>query len=307
MTDEIPTTTDVLGPPAEGEEVAPDPDVVGLPGQSQIGSLAAVHGENPQDGHDVVFDVEKVTVSYSGKVAIRDVNMQIHKNLVTAFIGPSGCGKTTLLRSFNRMNDLIKGAAVDGKISYHGHDLNAKDVDAVEVRRRIGMVFQRPNPFPKSIFDNVAYGLRLHGMKDGMHERVEQALTGAGLWDEVKDRLKSSALGLSGGQQQRLCIARAIAIEPDVILMDEPASALDPIATQIVEDLVQRLKTEYTIVIVTHNMQQAARVADMTAFYSVEVNDTGRNGLLVEYGPTSTLFTRPADQRTEDYVTGRFG
>ena len=234
------------------------PDVV--PTQGRIAELASEHGENPQEGREVVFDVKDVTVSYNGREAITNVNMQIHKNLVTAFIGPSGCGKTTLLRSFNRMNDLIKGATVAGTINYHGHDLNASNVDAVEVRRRIGMVFQRPNPFPKSIYDNVAYGLRLHGMKDGMNDRVEAALTGAGLWDEVKNRLKTSALGLSGGQQQRLCIARAIAIEPDVILMDEPASALDPIATQVVEDLVQRLKTDYTIVIVTHNMQQAARV-----------------------------------------------
>ncbi len=258
-------------------------------------------------GHDVVFDVQGVTVSYSGRPAIKNVDMKVHKNLVTAFIGPSGCGKTTLLRSFNRMNDLVKGATVEGTISYHGYDLNASGVDPVEVRRRIGMVFQRPNPFPKSIYDNVAFGLRLHGMKDNLDDRVQHALAGAGLWDEVKSRLKGSALGLSGGQQQRLCIARAIAIEPDVILMDEPASALDPIATQVVEDLVQRLKSQYTIVIVTHNMQQAARVADMTAFYSVEVVDDGRHGILVEFGPTAQLFTKPNDQRTEDYVTGRFG
>jgi phosphate transport system ATP-binding protein len=304
MTDETQVTTASLS--GEGTTPQPTPDVV--PAQSRIAALAAGHGDNPQEGHEVVFDVKDVTVSYSGREAIAGVNMQIHKNLVTAFIGPSGCGKTTLLRSFNRMNDLIKGASVAGTISYHGHDLNGKNVDAVEVRRRIGMVFQRPNPFPKSIYDNVAYGLRLHGMKDGMSDRVEQALTAAGLWDEVKNRLKASALSLSGGQQQRLCIARAIAIEPDVILMDEPASALDPIATQIVEDLVQRLKVDYTIVIVTHNMQQAARVADMTAFYSVQVKENDdRHGILVEYGPTSNLFIRPSDQRTEDYVTGRFG
>jgi phosphate transport system ATP-binding protein len=206
------------------------------------------------------------------------------------------------------MNDLISGARVSGTVRYHGHDLNASGVDPVEVRRRIGMVFQRPNPFPKSIFDNVAFGLRIHGMKDGLHDRVERALTHAALWDEVKDRLKSSALSLSGGQQQRLCIARAIAVQPDVILMDEPASALDPIATQRIEDLVQTLKDEYTIVIVTHNMQQAARVADMTAFFSVDVDDSGdRCGLLVEYAATSELFVRPSDARTEAYVTGRFG
>jgi phosphate transport system ATP-binding protein len=228
---------------------------------------------------------------------------------VTAFIGPSGCGKTTLLRSLNRMNDLVPGAVVDGTITYHGHNLYDSGVDAVEVRRRIGMVFQRPNPFPKSIFDNVAYGLRLHGMKDKLEERVESALHKTGLWEEVKDRLKDSALALSGGQQQRLCIARALAIEPEVVLMDEPASALDPIATQRIEDLIGELKDDYTIVIVTHNMQQAARVADMTAFFSVELSGErgGRNGLLVEYAPTADLFIRPADPRTEAYVTGRFG
>ncbi len=235
-------------------------------------------------------------------------NLDIHKTLVTAFIGPSGCGKTTLLRSLNRMNDLIPGAVVSGSISYHGHDLNGSGVDAVEVRRRIGMVFQRPNPFPKSIFDNVAFGLRLHGMKDNLNDRVEKALRHAGLWDEVHTRLKASALSLSGGQQQRLCIARALAIEPDVVLMDEPASALDPIATQRIEDLVAELKNDYTIVIVTHNMQQAARVADMTAFFSVDVQESGsRCGILVEHAPTVELFTRPSDERTEAYVTGRFG
>ena len=303
-----PVTTETSVEPTAAEIGVPAESPSSVPAASRIASLAAEHGENPQEGHEVVFDVQNVTVSYGSKPAITDVNMQIHKNLVTAFIGPSGCGKTTLLRSFNRMNDLIKGASVNGTINYHGHDLNASGVDAVEVRRRIGMVFQRPNPFPKSIYDNVAYGMRLHGMKDNLSDRVEAALTGAGLWDEVKHRLKASALSLSGGQQQRLCIARAIAVEPDVILMDEPASALDPIATQIVEDLVQRLKTDYTIVIVTHNMQQAARVADMTAFYSVEVTEgEDRHGILVEYGPTSNLFLKPADQRTEDYVTGRFG
>jgi phosphate transport system ATP-binding protein len=255
-----------------------------------------------------VFQLDKVTITYSGKPAIRDVNLSVHKNLVTAFIGPSGCGKTTLLRSLNRMNDLIPSAAVDGRISYHGHDLNGSNVDPVELRRRIGMVFQRPNPFPKSIYDNVAYGLRVHGMKDDLDGRVERALRHAALWDEVKDRLKASALSLSGGQQQRLCIARALAIEPDVVLMDEPASALDPISTQHVEDLVESLKSEYTIIIVTHNMQQSARVADITAFFSVDVREDGsRSGVLVEQGPTSDLFIRPSDPRTEAYVTGRFG
>ncbi|MGZ4793768.1 MAG: phosphate ABC transporter ATP-binding protein, partial [Ilumatobacteraceae bacterium] len=235
-----------------------------------MAELAALHGTHPQESKPVVFGIEDVAVSYSGAVAIRDVDLQIHKGLVTAFIGPSGCGKTTLLRSLNRMNDLIPGAVVTGTIRYHGHDLNGSGVDPVEVRRRIGMVFQRPNPFPKSIYDNVAFGLRLHGMKDNLDDRVEKALRHSGLWDEVHNRLKASALSLSGGQQQRLCIARALAIEPDVVLMDEPASALDPIATQRIEDLVAELKNDYTIVIVTHNMQQAARVADMTAFFSVD-------------------------------------
>ncbi len=283
-------------------------DVALARSQAQMAELASKHGANPQEGKPVVLSLEDVSVSYSGAVAIRDVNLNIHKSIVTAFIGPSGCGKTTLLRSLNRMNDLISGATVAGTIQYHGHDLNASGVDPVEVRRRIGMVFQRPNPFPKSIFDNVAYGLRLHGMKDNLHDRVEKALRQAALWDEVHTRLKSSALSLSGGQQQRLCIARALAIEPDVVLMDEPASALDPIATQRIEDLVAELKNEYTIVIVTHNMQQAARIADMTAFFSVDVGESGsRCGVLVEHAPTVQLFTRPSDERTEAYVTGRFG
>jgi phosphate transport system ATP-binding protein len=276
--------------------------------QAQLAEMAAARGSTPEEGHPVVLDVEDVTVAYGGNPAIKDVNLRMHQNLVTAFIGPSGCGKTTLLRSLNRMNDLIPSASVTGQIRYHGEDLNASGVDAVEVRRRIGMVFQRPNPFPKSIFDNVAFGLRLHGMTDRINERVEQALSHAALWDEVKDRLKQSALGLSGGQQQRLCIARALAIEPDVVLMDEPASALDPIATQRIEDLVGHLKSEFTIVIVTHNMQQAARVADTTAFFSVEVGEGGsRWGVLVEHGATSDIFTKPKDERTEAYVTGRFG
>jgi phosphate transport system ATP-binding protein len=276
--------------------------------QAQMAELAAKHGANPQEGKAVVLSLEDVSVSYSGAVAIRDVQLNIHKSLVTAFIGPSGCGKTTLLRSLNRMNDLISGAAVHGTIRYHGHDLNAAGVDPVEVRRRIGMVFQRPNPFPKSIFDNVAFGLRLHGMTDNLKDRVEKALRQAALWDEVHTRLKTNALSLSGGQQQRLCIARALAIQPDVVLMDEPASALDPIATQAIEDLVAELKNDYTIVIVTHNMQQAARIADMTAFFSVDVSaDGSRCGILVEHAPTVQLFTRPSDERTEAYVTGRFG
>jgi phosphate transport system ATP-binding protein len=293
----------------ESDETRGDPaDVIMARSQAQMAEIAARHGTSPQDGKEVVFSLTDVAVAYSGAVAIRNVNLNIHKTLVTAFIGPSGCGKTTLLRSLNRMNDLIPGAAVSGSITYHGHDLNAAGVDPVEVRRRIGMVFQRPNPFPKSIYDNVAFGLRLHGMKDNLDDRVEKTLRQAGLWDEVHTRLKSSALSLSGGQQQRLCIARALAIEPDVVLMDEPASALDPIATQRIEDLVAELKNDYTIVIVTHNMQQAARVADMTAFFSVDVAESGsRCGVLVEHAPTVELFTRPSDERTEAYVTGRFG
>jgi phosphate transport system ATP-binding protein len=275
---------------------------------TRLGELASGHEADPAHGREVVFELDRVTIAYRDRPAIRDVDLAIHQNLVTAFIGPSGCGKTTLLRSMNRLNDLVPGASVEGSIRYHGHDLNADEVDAVEVRRRIGMVFQRPNPFPKSIYDNVAFGLRLHGMKDDLNDRVERALTQAALWDEVKDRLKTSALSLSGGQQQRLCIARALAIEPDVVLMDEPASALDPISTQAIEDLVESLKSAYTIIIVTHNMQQAARVADLTAFFSVEVADEGnRCGVLVEMGPTSSLFIRPSDPRTEAYVTGRFG
>ena len=257
---------------------------------------------------DVVFDVQGVGVSYSGDLAVRDVTMPIYKNQVTAIIGPSGCGKSTFIRVFNHMNDLIPTAKVHGKVLYHGVDLYGDEVDSVEVRKRIGMVFQKPNPFPKSIFDNVAFGPRVLGWRKGLDERVEQALHKAALWDEVKDRLKSNALGLSGGQQQRLCIARALATEPEVILMDEPASALDPIATTRIEDLMHDLKQNYTILIVTHNMQQAARVADMTAFFSVELAADGdRTGILVEYDETTKIFTQPSDQRTEDYVTGRFG
>ena len=256
-----------------------------------------------------VFSVADLTVSYSGTIALAGVNLEIYKNSVTAFIGPSGCGKSTFIRCFNRMNDLIVGAKVEGTVLYHGKDLYDRDVDSVEVRRRIGMVFQKPNPFPKSIYDNVAFGPRVLGMKDDLDERVESCLRRAAIWDEVKDRLKDGAYELSGGQQQRLCIARALATEPDVILMDEPASALDPIATARIEDLMHELKRDYTIVVVTHNMQQAARVADMTAFFSVEVEDDGkrRHGILVEFDATTKIFTQPADRRTEDYVTGRFG
>jgi phosphate transport system ATP-binding protein len=258
---------------------------------------------------EVVFAVERLEVAYGGVPALRDVTIDVRKNVVTAFIGPSGCGKSTLIRCFNRMNDLIPGAVVSGSIRYHGRDLYAANVDPVEVRRRIGMVFQKPNPFPKSIYDNVAFGPRVLRLESGLDERVERALTAAALWDEVKDRLDDNALSLSGGQQQRLCIARALAVEPDVVLMDEPASALDPVSTSRIEDLIHELKRDYTIVIVTHNMQQAARVADMTAFFSVSVEEGGArpHGTLVEYDRTAKLFTNPSDPRTEDYVTGRFG
>ncbi len=256
---------------------------------------------------EVVFDVRDLTVNYGSTTAISGVNLEIYRNLITAMIGPSGCGKSTFIRCLNRMNDLVPSAKVDGHVLYHGQDIYGDGVDPVAVRRRIGMVFQRPNPFPKSIYDNVAWGPRVLGMKKGIDGRVEKALRSAALWDEVKDRLKRSALSLSGGQQQRLCIARAIAIEPDVVLLDEPASALDPIATSAIEDLMHDLKREYTIVIVTHNMQQAARVADMTAFFSLEVDQGRRSGVLVEYDSTDNVFTNPSDSRTEDYVTGRFG
>jgi phosphate transport system ATP-binding protein len=258
---------------------------------------------------EVVFGVRDLLVSYSEVRALEDVSLDVYRNFVTAFIGPSGCGKSTFIRCFNRMNDLIPSARVAGTILYHDVDLYGAEVDPVEVRKRIGMVFQKPNPFPKSVYDNVAFGPRVLGWKTGMDERVERALQQAALWDEVKDRLRASALSLSGGQQQRLCIARCLAVEPDVLLMDEPASALDPISTTAIEDLMHELKQNYTIVIVTHNMQQAARVADMTAFFSVKVSDEGkkRTGVLVEYDATPTIFTNPSDKRTEDYVTGRFG
>jgi phosphate transport system ATP-binding protein len=257
---------------------------------------------------DVVFDIDDLSVFYGESPAVRNVSLDIYRNAITALIGPSGCGKSTVLRCLNRMNDLVPSARVDGKLLYHGVDLYGSDVDPIEVRRRIGMVFQRPNPFPKSIYDNVAYGLRILGMKDDLDGRVEHALKRAAIWDEVKSRLKRSALGLSGGQQQRLCIARAIAVEPEVVLLDEPASALDPISTQAIEDLMHELKRDYTLIIVTHNMQQAARVAEMTAFFSLEVkHDGSRHGILVEYDSTEKIFTQPADKRTEGYVTGRFG
>jgi phosphate transport system ATP-binding protein len=258
-----------------------------------------------------VFATKELEVFYGEFRAVRDVTLEIYEHEITAFIGPSGCGKTTLLRCFNRMNDFIESARVEGQILYHDVDLYDPAVNSTEVRRRIGMVFQKPNPFPKSIFDNVAYGPRLLGKRNKaeLAEIVEKALRGAALWDEVKDRLKQSGLGLSGGQQQRLCIARAVAVEPDVILMDEPCSALDPIATARIEELMQEIKGEYTIVIVTHNMQQAARVSDRTAFFTTEVNTESdrRTGVLVEVDKTAKMFAAPNDERTEAYITGRFG
>jgi phosphate transport system ATP-binding protein len=265
--------------------------------------------EEGQARGEAVFDVRDLSVYYGDFRAIRDVTLPIWQNQITALIGPSGCGKTTFIRCLNRMNDLVEGARVEGEILYHGVNLYGPGVDPVEVRRRIGMVFQKPNPFPKSIYDNIAFGPRIAGFKGKMDELVEESLRRAALWDEVKDKLKESGLTLSGGQQQRLCIARAIATRPDVILMDEPCSALDPIATQRIEDLMHELVSDYTIVIVTHNMQQAARVSDRTAFFTVEVDEkTGqRTGRIVEFDRTETIFTNPNDKRTEDYVTGRFG
>src|SRR6187431_289338 len=259
--------------------------------------------------HPIRVQARDVTVHYGQKQALHGISIDIPDRAVTSFIGPSGCGKSTFLRCINRMNDTIEGARVGGTIKLDGEDIYNPALDVVELRARIGMVFQKPNPFPKSIYDNVAYGPRALRMGGDLDERVQRALEQAALWDEVKDRLGRNALSLSGGQQQRLCIARALAVEPDVLLMDEPASALDPIATSRIEDLMHDLKREYTIVIVTHNMQQAARIADMTAFFSVEVREdgTGRHGVLVEYDRTTRIFTNPTDRRTEDYVTGRFG
>jgi phosphate transport system ATP-binding protein len=270
----------------------------------------AVEGARPEPKpvREPIFHLEDVTVSYAGNPAVRDVTFDIARNEITALIGPSGCGKSTLIRCLNRMNDLIPTARVEGQVLYHGQDLYGAEVDAVEVRKRIGMVFQKPNPFPKSIYDNIAFGPRVLGMKGDMDEIVERALRHAAVWDEVKDRLKENAFGMSGGQQQRLCIARCLAVEPDVILMDEPCSALDPISTGKIEDLMLDLKQEFSIVIVTHNMQQAARVSDRTAFFTVELDETGnRSGRVVEFDDTEKIFTNPSDSRTEAYVTGKVG
>ena len=263
----------------------------------------------PASEREVVIACRDVGVSYGDQPAVRDISIDVYHNQITALIGPSGCGKSTLIRVFNRMNDLIPAASVQGQVLYHGDDLYGPGVDPVEVRKRIGMVFQKPNPFPKSIYDNIAFGPRVLGMNDNMDERVEKALRQAALWDEVKDRLKTNAFGMSGGQQQRLCIARALAIEPDVILMDEPCSALDPISTGRIEDLMDQLKERYSILIVTHNMQQAARVSQMTAFLTVDLDADEKNriGRLVEYDETEKVFTNPGDPRTEAYVSGKVG
>ncbi len=296
------------------------PDETSAPGDA---SLSSVHDEiviepddpfrgearPPAPARRMVFQLRDLEIRYSGRTAVREVEVDIAEREITAFIGPSGCGKTTVLRSLNRMHDITPGAEVLGSVLYHGEDLYGGKVDAAEVRRRIGMVFQKPNPFPKTIFDNVAYGPRINGRKRSeLGDIVEQALTRAALWDEVKDKLKQSGLSLSGGQQQRLCIARALAVEPDVVLMDEPCSALDPIATARIEDLMEELKRDFTIVIVTHNMQQAARVSDRTAFFTAEVDGEGKRvGRLVEYDDTEKIFTKPSDPRTEGYISGRFG
>jgi phosphate transport system ATP-binding protein len=260
--------------------------------------------EVPVADRDVAIEAIDLSVYYGAFRAVKNVDLRIERHRITAIIGPSGCGKSTMLRAFNRMNDLVPGCHAEGEVRFHGENVNAPDVDPVEVRRRIGMVFQKPNPFPKSIYDNVAWGARIHGYRGDMDDLVEESLRQAALWDEVKDKLKQSGLSLSGGQQQRLCIARAIAVKPDIVLMDEPASALDPVATLRIEELMQTLKRDYTIVVVTHNMQQAGRASDHTAFFMM---DEDRAGFLVEFGPTTRIFTTPADQRTEDYITGRFG
>jgi phosphate transport system ATP-binding protein len=276
-------------------------------------ALAAAHEGGQRrlpDRPEPVMEALALNVFYGGFHAVHNVNLSFGRNEITALIGPSGCGKSTVLRCLNRMNDLITGARVQGEVNYHGQNIYARGVDPIEVRRRIGMVFQKPNPFPKSVYDNVAYGPRVTGMKvDSMDDLVEEALRSAALWDEVKDKLRNSAYSLSGGQQQRLCIARTIAVRPDVILMDEPCSALDPIATSRIEDLMAHLRDEYAIIIVTHNMQQAARISDRTAFFTAQPDEStgNRTGLLVEYDKTGRMFSNPADRRTEDYICGRFG
>jgi phosphate transport system ATP-binding protein len=286
-------------------EEEPVNETVTMPPMRPV-DIAEREEAEPRTG-ETVFDIQDLSARYGDNVAVKGVDLEIQKNVITAVIGPSGCGKSTFIRCLNRMNDMVPGFKLDGRVLYHGIDIYGDGVEPIEVRRRIGMVFQKPNPFPKTIYDNVAWAPRVLGLRKDLDERIEKALQGAALWDEVKDRLKKSALSLSGGQQQRLCIARAIAIEPEVLLLDEPASALDPIATQKIEELMHELKRDYTIVIVTHNMQQAARVADRTAFFSLEVDGGQRSGVLIEYDETPKIFTAPSDKRTEDYVTGRFG
>jgi phosphate transport system ATP-binding protein len=294
------------GEPMDTTDLTPVASVIEDGPQLIVKPSAVTEAE--EASREVVFTTTDLAVYYGDYRAVRDINLPILKNEITALIGPSGCGKTTFLRCLNRMNDLIEGARIEGSVRYHGVDLYDERVDPVEVRRRVGMVFQKPNPFPKSIYDNIAFGPKIAGYKGNMDDLVEESLGRAALWDEVKGKLKESGLALSGGQQQRLCIARAIATKPDVILMDEPCSALDPIATAKIEELMQELVADYTIVIVTHNMQQAARVSDRTAFFTVEVHDDGsRTGTIVEFDRTEAIFTNPADQRTQDYVTGRFG
>jgi phosphate transport system ATP-binding protein len=292
----------------EPEKTSDAQEGLGVDVGATAAQAASRHKGSPSR-REPVFQLEDVTVSYDGKPAVSEVSMDMYRNAITALIGPSGCGKSTLIRCLNRMNDLIPSATVDGRVVYHGEDIYAEQVDPVEVRKRIGMVFQKPNPFPKSIYDNIAFGPRVLGMDGDMDEIVERALRRGALWDEVKDRLESNAFGMSGGQQQRLCIARCLAVDPDVILMDEPCSALDPISTGRIEDLMLELKENYSIVIVTHNMQQAARVSDMTAFLIVKLDDDEkhRQGRLVEYDETERIFTNPSDSRTEDYVTGKVG
>ena len=295
-----PHQTDAFAEAAASASRAGDPHIRVRP-ESRAAQAAA--------DADTVFDIKDIAVFYDGTPAVRGISLDVKARQITALIGPSGCGKSTLLRCLNRMNDLIPGATVEGQVIYHGQDLYARDVDPVEVRKQIGMVFQKPNPFPKSIYDNIAFGPRVLGMDGDMDEIVERALRRGALWDEVKDRLKQNAYGMSGGQQQRLCIARALAIEPDVILMDEPCSALDPISTGRIEDLMTELRENYSIVIVTHNMQQAARVSDMTAFFTVELDEgeKHRTGRVVEYDTTEKVFTNPSDERTELYVSGKVG
>jgi phosphate transport system ATP-binding protein len=300
------------GAPAEGSREATAPTAAQAGPQVHVTppatALGAQDNEQRKRSSRPLMELREVSVFYGDFEAVRDTNLPIGQNRITAMIGPSGCGKSTILRALNRMNDLIPSARVRGTVTFHGQDIYAAGVDPIQVRRRIGMVFQKPNPFPKSIYDNIAYGLRINGLKGKLDDQVEQALTGAALWDEVKDKLRTSAFSLSGGQQQRLCIARAIAVQPEVILMDEPCSALDPISTAKIEDLMRDLAETYTIVIVTHNMQQAARVSHFTAFFTAEVDDRQvRHGRLIEFDDTDRIFTNPADDRTEAYVTGRFG